>query len=89
MYEILEAMRLQKSRRPFLSISGYVGLAPEFTEQGDELVVFCGATFPYVLRRNGDGTYPLVGEGYVHGIMGGEFVKIAREQRSSFCNDCN
>jgi hypothetical protein len=77
----LEAMRLQKSRRPFLSISGYVGLAPEFTEQGDVLVVFCGAKFPYVLRRNGDGTYTFVGEAYVHGIMDGEFVKIARETK--------
>jgi len=75
----LEAMRLQTSRRPFLSISGYVGLAPEFTEQEDVLVVFCGAKFPYVLRRNGDGTYTFVGEAYVHGIMDGEFVKIVRE----------
>ncbi|KUJ21505.1 HET-domain-containing protein [Mollisia scopiformis] len=77
----LEAMRLQKSRRPFLSISGYVGLVPEFTEEGDVLVVFCGAKFPYVLRRNGDETYKFIGEAYVHGIMDGEFVKTAREAK--------
>jgi len=75
----LEIMRLQKSRRPFLSILGYVGLAPEFTKEGDVLVVFCGAKFPYVLRGNCDGTYTLVGEAYVHGIMDGEFVKFARQ----------
>ncbi|PMD29634.1 HET-domain-containing protein [Hyaloscypha variabilis F] len=75
----LEVMRLQKSRRPFLSFSGYVGLAPEFAEQGDVLVAFCGAKFPYVLRCDRDGTYILIGEAYVHGIMGGEFVKITKE----------
>jgi hypothetical protein len=75
----VETMRLQESCRPFLSVSGYVGLAPKFMEQGDVPVLFCATKFPYVLRGNGDGTYMFVGKVYVHGIIDGKFVKIVRE----------
>jgi hypothetical protein len=75
----VEVMRYQKFRRPFLAVSGYVGLAPESVKQGDVLVIFRGAKFPYVLRRNGEGTYILVGEAYVHGIMYGEYLESPRE----------
>jgi hypothetical protein len=71
----LQDMKDQCYRRPFLSLWGYVGLAPNTAERGDLLVIFCGAKFPYVCRKKCDGTYKLVGEAYVHGIMYGEFVE--------------
>ena len=67
-------MGWQRDRRPFCSVKGYVGLAPSDTLEGDVVVIFLGAKFPYVLRRNDDGTYSFIGESYVHGIMYGELM---------------
>jgi hypothetical protein len=64
----------QVERRPFLSVKGFVGLAPKHMEEGDVIVVFPGARFPYMLRKCDDGMYLLVGEAYVHGIMDGELA---------------
>jgi hypothetical protein len=64
----------QVERRPFVSVKGFVGLAPKHVEAGDVIVIFPGARFPYVLRKCDDGSHVLVGEAYVHGIMDGEFV---------------
>lgn len=40
--------------------------------KGDEIFVLSGARVPFVFRARADGTYRLVGEIYVHGIMRGE-----------------
>jgi len=64
----------QAERRPFLTVKGFVGLAPKHVENGDLIVIFPGAKFPYVLRRCDDGMCILVGEAFVHGIMYGEFM---------------
>jgi hypothetical protein len=42
-------------------------------QAGDILVIFRGAKFTYVLKKNADGTFTLVGEAYVQGVMYGEF----------------
>ena len=55
-------------------MKGFVGLAPKHVENGDLIVIFPGAKFPYVLRRFDDGKCILVGEAFVHGIMYGEFM---------------
>jgi hypothetical protein len=68
----------QRNRRPFLSETGYVGLAPDAAEVGDQLVIFAGGKFPYVLRKGRDGLCRLVGEAHVHGVMYGEFFTQAR-----------
>jgi len=52
---------------------GYVALVPVISRPGDEVVVFWGATVPYVVRRGPIG-FTLVGDGYVQGIMEGEGV---------------
>lgn len=67
-------------RRPFLAWKGYIGLVPTWAEEGDVLVVFEGARFPYVLRKKGK-AFDVVGEAYVHGIMFGEFLRAEREER--------
>ncbi|KAG4441647.1 hypothetical protein IFR05_002854 [Cadophora sp. M221] len=64
----------QRDRRPFLSENGYVGLAPLFGQIGDLIVLLENAQFPYILRQVSDGTYNLIGEAYVHGIMYGEYL---------------
>lgn len=58
--------------------SGYIGLLPEATKQGDLVCVFHGGRIPFVLRQRRDGYYHFVGEAYVHEIMNGEGVRRAR-----------
>jgi len=67
-------MDYQLNRRPFLSAKGYVGLGPDRLLNGDVIVAFFGAKFPYILRKTTGGAYELVGEAYVHGIMYGEYI---------------
>lgn len=70
----------QSGTRPFVGDLGYFGLVPDSTEQGDIVVIFKNAKFPYVLREKlhgkHAGKYELVGEAYVHGggVMDGEFL---------------
>lgn len=75
-------MGWQRDRRPFLSEKGYVGLAPVHVQEGDVVVLFLGAKFPYVIRKKDCATYTFVGEAYVHGIMYGEFMKNEVEVRT-------
>ena len=57
--------------------SGYVGVASNQPIKGDKVVLFSGGAVPFVLRKGsrksgGHDLYRLVGECYIHGIMGGE-----------------
>ena len=58
------------------------GLAPRAAQVGDEVVLFLGAKFLYIIRKtdtdNGLPTYGLVGEAYVHGWMNGELLMGGR-----------
>lgn len=68
-------------RKPFVSEKGFVGLGPEGLEPRDSICVFLGARVPYILRERKDGSFKVVGEAYVHGIMYGEAweSKVVRE----------
>ena len=59
---------------PFYFYSALVGLAPSHVEIGDVICIFLGGLVPYILRREYDEVYSLVGEAYVHGIMYGEYM---------------
>ncbi|KAF2476343.1 HET-domain-containing protein [Lindgomyces ingoldianus] len=41
----------QRNRRAYLGEKGTVGLAPDYSEYGDRVVVFCGGRYAYVLRK--------------------------------------
>lgn len=60
-----------RGRVMFVSASGWLGVAPHGTMEGDVIFVAIGADVPYVLRPCGD-RFELVGECYVQGIMDGE-----------------
>jgi hypothetical protein len=70
------SMQYKDGARPIVSASGYVGLAPSSTEPGDVLCLIYGGSTPFVLRPAGDGTYFLVGETYVYGVMDGEGMDL-------------
>jgi hypothetical protein len=51
-----------------------VGFVPNTIEEGDIIVVLRGWSVPYALRPQPSGSYTLVGECYIHGIMHGEML---------------
>jgi hypothetical protein len=61
----------------FVSRSGYMGLCPPGTREGDLVCVVLGCDMPLVLRPYEEG-YQLVGRSYVYGIMHGEAVESMR-----------
>jgi Heterokaryon incompatibility protein (HET) len=69
--------RASANRALFVSSKGFVGLAPWNAEAGDKICVLLGGCTPFLLRKTGqnDEQYTLVGEAYVHGIMGGEVFR--------------
>lgn len=73
--EALYCRRLQllHSRRPFISQTGLVGLAPSNVEVGDEICLFLRGKTPYIISKKTNGVSTLRGETFVHGIMYGEF----------------
>jgi hypothetical protein len=64
-----------RGRVMFVTSTGWLGLAPYGTREGDVVFVAIGADVPYVLRACEDG-YELVGECYVQGIMDGEAMEM-------------
>ncbi|KAI0016562.1 heterokaryon incompatibility protein-domain-containing protein [Xylariomycetidae sp. FL0641] len=77
--------------RPFLTKKGYIGLGPQGLAEGDDVVIPYASPVPFALRRSdesaegegeekGEGTYSLVGEIYVFGIMDGEFMRVHRKE---------
>lgn len=63
------------NRRFFTSVGGYFGLGPRGMEQGDVCAILFGADVPFILRPTEmGGTFRLVGQAYMHGVMYGEMV---------------
>lgn len=60
----------------FSTTTGYIGLAPHGTVEGDVIYIVLGASVPYVLRPLAGDDYTLIGEAYVQGIMRGEFMDM-------------
>lgn len=59
---------------------GCCGLAPFKTTVGDAVFLLEGGGVPYFLRPKDQGRFEFMGEGYVHGIMGGEFSDNVEEE---------
>lgn len=80
-----------RGRRFAVTEAGYMALVPELARPGDVVAVIFGLEVPFLLRKDGDhgkveeqGTYQLVGECYVHGIMDGEVVKDKKGTEMEF-----
>ncbi|KAI0850690.1 HET-domain-containing protein [Daldinia vernicosa] len=68
----------QKGKALFRSHKGFLGLSPHSTQTGDEVWLLKGASLFHLLRGD-DGTSAgkiLLGEGYVHGFMEGEALRL-------------
>jgi len=74
----MQNMLVCNFRRFFITERGFMGLGPRRLLKGDVVVVLLGGSVPFVMRPKGSG-YMLLGEAYVHGIMGGEAVEARRK----------
>ncbi|KAK4888651.1 hypothetical protein LTR27_012495 [Elasticomyces elasticus] len=63
---------VRKGRRLFATSKGSAGIVALSVSEDDEVWIMPGSPTPFVLRKRDDGTYELVGEAYVDGIMNGE-----------------
>jgi hypothetical protein len=62
-------------RAMFVTRRGYLGLAPWNAHAGDLVCILKGGKTPFLLRLPPAGSvYQVLGEAYVHGVMGGEAV---------------
>jgi hypothetical protein len=83
--DYLQAFGFGAHGRAFVSTEGgRIGLAPQHTRPGDKVVILWNAGSPYVLRPVGDGSFKLVGEAYVHGLMYGEALVGRRSIRDEW-----
>lgn len=55
-----------------------MGIGPRSMQPNDIVVVLRGGNTPFILRKGIDEQYHLVGEAYVHGILKGEAVRLAK-----------
>lgn len=74
----LEMLRKTTRKRMFATETGYMGIGHRSLEIGDRVYVLMGGSLPFVLRPFGGRYYGFGGESYVHGIMDGEMLAIAR-----------
>ncbi|KAH7324782.1 heterokaryon incompatibility protein-domain-containing protein [Stachybotrys elegans] len=66
---------LAEGRSLVTTDAGFIGLAPRLTAPGDQVHVLPGAATPIILRETGMGSFILIGECYIFGIMHGEAME--------------
>lgn len=60
-------------RSMFITASGFLGLSSTAARPEDEVVIFQGLRWPFILRnRQVSSTWRMIDHAYVHGIMNGE-----------------
>lgn len=62
----------------FITSAGRMGLGPSNALPDDTVTVIRGGGVPYLLRSLGD-SWSLVGESYIHGLMGGEVIQAIEQ----------
>lgn len=71
-----ESLQTWGTRKRFCRTwDGRLARVPENAAVGDSICILHGSDIPYVLRLQEDGSFTVVGECYVHGIMHGEALE--------------
>jgi hypothetical protein len=65
---------------------GYVGTVPNLAQAGDVIAIMKGGRVPFILQKSNtkSGTFRLVGECYVHGLMNGEGLSLPGVVETTF-----
>jgi len=82
-----DGMKFCPGRKLLVTKTGFIGLAPPEAKPGDIVAVLIGAPTPHILRKRGN-HYKLVGECYIHGIMGGEALGHLNEELKAIGHRC-
>lgn len=80
-YHQLQAYCINRSFS--ITENGFYGLVPLLTRPGDVSCVLLGVDVPFILRPHEAVSFKMLGESYIHGIMGGE-VKELVERKEVF-----
>jgi hypothetical protein len=56
----------------FGTVCGRLGLGPLFTAGGDQVWLVKGSKTPHIFRAMNDGTFKMLGQAYLHGVMQGD-----------------
>ncbi|KAF4988898.1 hypothetical protein FGRMN_9479 [Fusarium graminum] len=67
-----------------ITVGGWYVLGPDVMQHGDVIAVLYGGRTPFMLRPREGGTWMLLGECYVHGMMNGEVFELAGVQEEDF-----
>jgi len=75
---LIESSLYMWSRRRRFSRTqrGRLACVPKTAAVGDVIYILHGSEVPYVLRPSGDGSFIVIGECYVHGLMHGEALSL-------------
>ena len=78
-FDFAETMhRWQCHTHLFVTENGFLGQVPRTAQIGDIICVFLGGHVPFVLRPlERGGSYRLIGDCYVHGMMNGEALQAS------------
>ncbi|CEF73703.1 hypothetical protein FGSG_01556 [Fusarium graminearum PH-1] len=79
-----EATLITRYRGFAVTSRGWFVVGPDVMEAGDVVVVLYGGKLPFLIRRKGPGTWMLIGECYVHGMMNGEVFELEGVQDEEF-----
>ena len=60
-----------------ITTNGYMGFCPSYAKVGDRICILFGGRRPYIIRQEPD-VLRFIGQCYVHGLMDGEAMGIAR-----------
>lgn len=72
--------RNTSNRKLLLTEQGRLGMGPVSMKEGDRVCMIRGAELLFVLRpADGENTFTLIGEAYVHGCMDGELVDVLKD----------
>lgn len=74
-------VRTCHSRQFLITEQGSLGLGPMTVEVGDLVCILLGSNLPFILRKQGNGEYHLVGESYARGLMDGEAMQGKGDNR--------
>lgn len=72
-----QIIRKAYRRRVFATDTRFLGLGPDSNKDGDTVAVLFSQLTPLVLRPTGSGSYTLLGDAYVEGIMHGAIMKTS------------
>jgi hypothetical protein len=67
-------------KKLYRTSKGYIGSGKSTMQVGDQVWMLCGGRTPFILRPVlEDGTYTLIGETYLHGLMQGE-IRVGNDR---------